>query len=75
MKGDLNMKKLKLQLFQRTYRLYRQYLRWDSSDYRSYEDKLKAKAQFKAFYQFLEDSGLEQEYLDWRAQMIEEAME
>ena len=69
------MKKLKLQLCQRTSRLYRQYLRWDSSDYRSLEDKLKAKAQFNAFYQFLEDSGLEQEYLDWRAQMIEEAME
>ena len=61
------MKKLKIQLFQRTYRLYRQCVRWEENKYRSDEDKLKAKAQFKAFYQFLEDSGLEQEYLDWRA--------
>ena len=67
------MKKLKIQLFQRTYRLFRQCVRWEENEYRSEEDKLKAKAQFKAFYQFLEDSGLEQEYLDWRAKMIEEA--
>lgn len=68
------MKKLKLQLFQRTCRLYRQCVRWEENEYRSDEDKLKAKAQFKAFYQFLEDSGLEQEYLDWRAQEEEAAL-
>jgi len=67
------MKKLKLQLFQRTYRLFRQCVRWEENEYRSKEDKLKAKAQYEAFYQFLKDSGLEQDYCDWRAQMIEEA--
>ncbi len=73
-KGELNMKKLKLQLFQRTYRLFRQCVRWEENEYRSEEDKLKAKAQYEEFYQFLKDSGLEQEYCDWRAQMVEEAM-
>ena len=65
------MKNLKLQLFRRTYRLLKQCVRWEENEYRSEEDKLTAKAQFEAFYQFLEDSGLEQEYCEWRAQMIE----
>ena len=69
------MKKLKLQLFQRTYRLFRQYVRWEKNEYRTKEDKLKAKAQYEAFYQFLKDSNLEQEYCDWRAQMTEEMAE
>ena len=66
------MKKLKIKLFQRTYYLFRRYARWEGSENRSDKDKLEAKAAFKALYDFIVDSGLEQEYCDWRAQMIEE---
>ena len=66
------MKKLKLQFFQRTYRHFRQYVRWEENEYRSEEDKLKARAQYEAFYQFLKDSGLEQDYCDWRAHELDD---
>jgi hypothetical protein len=68
------MKKIKTQLFQRTYRLFRRYVRWSHHEYRTDEDKLRAKAQFDALYDFIIDSGLEQEYCDWRASLSEEAM-
>ena len=67
------MKKLKIKLFQRTYRLFRRTVRWEKNEHRTDEDKLRAKAQFEAMYDFLVDSGLEQEYCDWRAQLGEEA--
>ena len=67
------MKKIKTKLFQRTYRLFRRYVRWSHHEYRTDEDKLRAKAQFEAMYDFIIDSGLEQEYCDWRAQLGEEA--
>ena len=65
------MKKLKIKLFQRTYRLFRRTVRWEKNEHRTDEDKLRAKAQFEAMYDFLVDIGLEQEYCDWRAQLIE----
>ena len=65
------MKNLKIKLFRRTYRLFRRYVRVSHSEFHTETTRLEAKAQFKAFYHFLEDSGLEQEYLDWRAQFTE----
>ena len=69
------MKKLKIKLFQRTYRLLRRYVRWSHHEYRTDEDKLSAKRQYEALYDFIVDSGLEQEYCDWRASLSEEAMD
>lgn len=69
------MKKIKTQLFQRTYRLFRRYVRWSHHEYRTDEDKLSAKRQYEALYDFIVDSGLEQEYCDWRASLSEEAMD
>ena len=69
------MKKIKTKLFQRTYRLFRRYVRWSHHEYRTDEDKLSAKRQYEALYDFIVDSGLEQEYCDWRASLSEEAMD
>ncbi len=67
------MKKLKLALFMRAYRNMRRYIRWSEDKYRSESDKLTAKAEYDAIFEFIVDQGLEDEYLVWRAELEESA--
>ena len=64
-------RKLKPFLFRETYRAIRRYQRICESTVYTEEEKLCAKVRFNTLYGLLVDSGYEQEYLDWRAEIAE----
>ena len=65
------MDKLKKQLFIKTDKLYRAYQRADDSPLYTDLDTLSLRVKYQTLYGFIYESGLEDEYLEWRSELTD----